>query len=804
MSKSWPTNYTEIEALAAYINRIGAEQRTFRRFEIPGIKGRGHYKPWKGVVVVLDDGKIVPKGVAEELRPTEEEEAAVIKAYAAMKKRGIVPPHQREFGPSIAEAKRIELGVAPENWFVFLTKDRQNVRWCQERVEKISLEGGDYIPHSLWVNGGEESWEKMEWEGNGLTLWYPPLRRKEALDTGYRNICLHEGAKAARFITEMLLDKERAGAHPWGKELAAYEHFGWPGGAPNAHRVDWSELLSMNINELVIVADNDGPGHNAVRSVSRFLAGKKVYCVSFGGPNDRSIWPHGFDLADEWPTNEKLWVVDKRSGQTRYVGPSMDDLMTPASWATDRNEGGSAEKKKGRPKSEELYHLHQSFKDEWIYVEEQGILVPQRLPNTWYNKERFNDVVAAYSDVKDTASLVIKEIQCKVDSLGYIPGSPHFVVHGERKRFVNSWTASRVTAVKGDIKPFLDFMEHLIPNKEDRHQVLRWIATIVARPSIKMKFGLLLVSIAQGVGKGTLMEKILLPLVGSKNVSTVTESQLLKGDSFNEWRVNKTLVLCHEIYSGHSRAAYYRLNDIITETSFRANEKFLRTYDAVSWNHVCASSNSMQALNVPEEDRRWLIPSITENPRTADYWVSLNRWLTIEDGLGIIKWWAERFDHFVGEGERAPITDMKKRVIEGSMSDWQIICREFMDGVKQRWMDSDNKGRTGEPIPIVIHDRDTIDMIITRLKNEADGPRTFIPSRVAILNELMRGAFPFFVSGFEKNVGVRKRRLTLGCPVCVTNPESVRENTASNWRCEGCGRIESRSPLVAAGWSKVT
>jgi hypothetical protein len=44
----------------------------------------------------------------------------------------------------------------------------------------------------------------------------------------------------------------------------------------------------------------------------------------------------------------------------------------------------------------------------------------------------------------------------------------------------------------------------VFPVERQRLEVKRWIATLIARPAVKMRYGLLLVSETQGVGKTTL------------------------------------------------------------------------------------------------------------------------------------------------------------------------------------------------------------------------------------------------------------------------------------------------------------
>src|SRR5258708_1749468 len=104
--------------------------------------------------------------------------------------------------------------------------------------------------------------------------------------------------KSAAFVDSLVNDvsrKKELAAHPWAAELAEYEHWGWIGGAPNPHRTDWSEVLAeKDITEIVIVADNDQVGIDAIPKISGALL-RPLKAITFRDHGFRS----GFDLANE-------------------------------------------------------------------------------------------------------------------------------------------------------------------------------------------------------------------------------------------------------------------------------------------------------------------------------------------------------------------------------------------------------------------------------------------------------------------------------------------------------------------------
>ncbi|MBL4557583.1 MAG: hypothetical protein JKP98_12410 [Rhodobacteraceae bacterium] len=205
-------------------------------------------------------------------------------------------------------------------------------------------------------------------------------------------------------------------------------------------------------------------------------------------------------------------------------------------------------------------------------------------------------------------------------------------------------------------------------DEEELKHVLKWCATLIARPSIRMGYGLLLISEQQGIGKTTLGAHILAPLVGLHNTSFPGENDITS--AFNEWVAHKRLAVISEIYSGSSWRAYHALKSVITDREVTVNQKYMRQYVVENWCHVLASSNSMRALKMENDDRRWLYPEMAEVPWPREKFDFFRAWLTT-GGLGIIKGWAEEWGDYVAESDRAPMTARKMEMIEGSRSEAQ-------------------------------------------------------------------------------------------------------------------------------------
>jgi hypothetical protein len=368
-----PNNYRNIEALARYIDRIGAEQRNFRRFIVKGEnQKRYHYDK---TVITLDatnhtlkcvvDNKEVLSRKDHEHAPTEEERAAIEKALADPnikwpKSIAIADDYIEKLKKVIAKQyKRINPTL-----FVYYDTSGRDVVFVQERLNPRDGElKKDDLPWSFWSDG---EWRMMEPDGR-LPLW-----GLEQL-ASYLEIFIHEGAKTAQYVKAMMppvdyFDRrswdesrkrrasreddeaeelKRAHPHladcPWIRDLKGCAHIGWPGGAPNPHRVDWEPIRKLSRDvKVTIVADHDMAGEDAVPKISRAL-GRHAGVIRFGRD-----FPEHFDLADPFPAI----LFKEKNGRLAYDGPSFEDCWRPATWAT------RVEKKS--------CSLRAEFIDEWI------------------------------------------------------------------------------------------------------------------------------------------------------------------------------------------------------------------------------------------------------------------------------------------------------------------------------------------------------------------------------------------------------------------------------------------------------
>jgi hypothetical protein len=412
-----------------------------------------------------------------------------------------------------------------------------------------------------------------------------------------------------------------------------------------------------------------------VRTISRRLL-RPFDALEF---DDR--FPPRFDLADDMPAS----LFEEREGRRIYTGPSFRELTHPATWAT-RQLPQSEQEDGRRQRGQSGFAIRPEFAQEWLYIVTLGMFVNRRDPGHFYTVDQFNILVRPVSDVKDTAALMHPLRSVRVHGVSYLPGQPPGVINVDGQRQINVHVPSTIKPARGDPRPFLRYLRHLIPDGSDRLHVMRWIATLIARPGARMEYALMLMSETQGVGKTTLAEHVLTPLLGKRNVSTPNETEVTDS-SFTDWIAHKRFISIDEIYAGHNRKTYDALKGRITGTITRVNKKFQPAYEIENWAHFIVCSNSKVPLFMDSKDRRWFIPEVTEAEQPREYWEALHRWLA-NGGLGIIAHWAERFvaskRGHVRTGEHAPPSAAKAALVEASLSDEMRLIRDVAEELASR------------------------------------------------------------------------------------------------------------------------
>lgn len=662
---------SDVPGVREYLRRIGAEPTSMLR----AVRKEMHGRYWRDKVSI-NFSRTKPGSIyirvdgdepVEDYLPTDEEAEEIKAGFLSIELPTVVAVPRNQL-PSFNPP--VKGGIDREGIYMFEDKDG-DIRMMQVRMTDPDTGEKRYVPLTYW---SDKEWRWSEPEGK-LPLW--GLDQLRSSGGGMNTVFLHEGASSA----EKLLNSGKLDSHPWHRELSGAVHLGWIGGAMNPERTDWSPLSTHSVGNIYIVPDNDTHGYEAIRKiVMRMPPDCVVLTISWG-----DSWPIGFDLGDDFPENMY------KSGV--YCGPLFRDTLGPATWATKEKERGQA-KKGGKRTGPKAYECTPGFLRTWQYVGKTQEAVCLEIPHLMLGPSKFNDYVSHYSHVSSTWKHLVRDQAIRANSIVYRPdlGSQRMVSTPEGAS-VNVYVPPRVEPIRGDITRWIDFMEMMVPDEEERHHLLRWCATLIAKPEVRMMWAVLLTSEIHGLGKSTLGSVVLSPLVGQWNTSVVSESDLTS--DFNVWQAYKRLAIVEEIYSGQGWKMYNRLKSAITEMEITINVKHRSQHKCDNWVHIFACSNSSVPVKMDIEDRRWYYPRMAEVIRwTREDYATFRDWIS-GGGLNAIAWWAnEEWDDYVLPGERAPMTSSKERLMADSIAEERVAAMRIVGRLAERQ----------EPGAIFLHD----------------------------------------------------------------------------------------------------
>lgn len=631
------TSLTEIESVMRYLRRIGGEPTGLFAARVK--ENVGQY--WKELARIKfhRDGRVFC--VNPIYMPTDDERAAIAAEFATTIFPTCVYVSNPQLPPIVTNAD-------PKNVFTFRDTNN-NVLMMQVREDRP--EGKVYLPVSFWNDNQARICEP---DLDLLPLW--------GLDSIKNNTTaiISEGAKTGQAIERIIRpitqeDHERAEIFPWTENFAYAASVAFCGGALASERTDWSALKRHGITRAIIVADNDYYGRDAINKISERLD-MPTFAMTM-----TDDFPVGWDCADEVPDHLYRTIGTKKY----YIGAGFNDLIQPATWMTNLI---TVEDDKGKPKK--IPVLRQHVIQSWAYSEEQNVFISLDFPSIQLSPESIDRMMIPFSHTRAISELLLREYSCRIAKLAYRPDTKKRRIMSDGQLALNLYEPSPIVARSGDISPFLEFMEHMIPVPSEREEVIKWCATLVSKPEVRLIYGLLMISEQTGIGKTLLAEKILAPLVGMHNASFPSENMIL--EPYTNWICQKRLVVIAELYQGASWRMANKLKSFITDTKVPLREMYKNATFLDNFAAFYASSNSEEPLKLDEKERRWFIPTLSEVRWPDDKFDEFLSWLD-SGGLNIIKNYFDTYPEYIRHGTKAPKSMKKTDIIESGRD--PAICR---------------------------------------------------------------------------------------------------------------------------------
>ncbi|HDX8938460.1 TPA: hypothetical protein RQN91_003348 [Klebsiella michiganensis] len=237
-----------------------------------------------------------------------------------------------------------------------------------------------------------------------------------------------------------------------------------------------------------------------------------------------------------------------------------------------------------------------------------------------------------------------------------------------------------------DLSLWTEYLERLVPDADERHTVVQWLAHIFQRPEEKPSWHLMLTS-ATGTGKGFLFQQILSPLLNHQAALLNDYSKLT--NQFSTVIANNLLVFLDDCRSS-SKSLHTRLKSLLTERRQQIEEKQEQARMVSTYTRFILASNERRPIRFSpnERERRWFAVQFMEhrhNPEETGKFISrLSQWLMQDGSLDAVYWWLMAYDltgfnphHCRATETLEEMQEQSRSMLDIELSDWLESNRVF-------------------------------------------------------------------------------------------------------------------------------
>ncbi|RAR61522.1 hypothetical protein BCL93_105123 [Onishia taeanensis] len=210
------------------------------------------------------------------------------------------------------------------------------------------------------------------------------------------------------------------------------------------------------------------------------------------------------------------------------------------------------------------------------------------------------------------------------------PKRDDLIYEDEGQRMVNTWRGFALTPVAGDVSPWLEHAEYLIPDPDEREGVLDYLATLVQRVGSKPGFALIHAG-KSGIGKDALYEPVSRAIGSASHEASIKE--ILEG--WGDHRFQKKFLIITEVKKGKDRNIANAMKTIVSTTNTGKKDLNLKggqVVTQVDCMGVLMMTNFPDGFTIEENDRRYFVVSSWVEPKDAEYYTWLHDWYRNDNG----------------------------------------------------------------------------------------------------------------------------------------------------------------------------
>ena len=204
------------------------------------------------------------------------------------------------------------------------------------------------------------------------------------------------------------------------------------------------------------------------------------------------------------------------------------------------------------------------------------------------------------------------------------PTLPTLVNQGTKK-LINVWAGIQMRPKKGDVKPWLDLLEFVIPDEEQRKLVIQWQAHQLQHIGKKINWQIVLLG-EKGVGK----DAIFTPLarILGRNAGDITAEQIKTG--WGDYLAEKKLLMFQEIYQPQNRGFANSIKTWAADTAngtTTVNMKGGKVIEQANVMGMVLMSNHKSGFTLEKGERRYFVLNAFFEPKPKEYYAEWGRYI---------------------------------------------------------------------------------------------------------------------------------------------------------------------------------
>ncbi len=310
----------------------------------------------------------------------------------------------------------------------------------------------------------------------------------------------------------------------------------------------------------------------------------------------------------------------------------------------------------------------------WVYcIATQEFVSPDRAQRL--TKSQFSDKFAPQAPKRGTFAdaCLANEDYPRVDALTFAPNGEMFETEGNQLK-LNLWRPSPVTPSPGDVGPFIEHAEFILPKERERQLFLQYLAFQVRYPGVKVRWTVVLQG-KQRTGK-SYFGRMMAMVLGEHNVNRPTNERL--HETWTDWQEGAQLIVVEELMGYGRQQLMNKLKPMITEPTTTVRLVGGHSYPMPNRYNFLMFTNHKGALKIDREDKRYCILFSPAERRADAYYDALWSWTdknlpAIADYLATLP-----VDGFRPNGD-APETEARQQAIEMNRNE---IATWIEDGIQ--------------------------------------------------------------------------------------------------------------------------